>query len=443
MGFFGKIFGKRGAKEAEFHEEKAVEISFQGLEKWIDEKTSAQRNGFDRKIMGKFAEIKGTVQEIKNQLDEISGKEISTEEGNKRLRKIVDTSKQGMLRGMRTLLEKLEPPKTQDYRALSDYCNNSSSLLQAEISAFGKNIAYTGILLQVEVKKIGELINALAGEFSEIQKIFAESGVMYIPQIRQKISEIEAEISAKKALQDSLPKIEQEIALLESGKEDAVKSTNALRVSDDYEELQELQEGRAKLLSQKQALKEKILQMFAPIEKPLRKLQNLSANRQFALADKQEENALSQYLMNPLLAIAEDSEAKILKALLSSVQQAMGSGLIDFKDAREKEKKSLAVSELLQSASLWQEIQEYLGLNEQIASAEKELQKSSIAGRISDAEESARRIERNIQEMNAALARGQNSLNKKEQEISAMLSHLSGLASKAANANVRVIAQKP
>src|SRR3989338_8716122 len=249
MGIFGKIFGKKTAGKAEAHEEKPVEIALLDIEKWLEEKTSPQRNGFDKKIMSKFAEIKGTVQEIRLQLDEISGKEISTEEGNKRLRKIVDTSKQGMLMSMHTLLERLKPPQTSDYKALSDYCNNSSSLLQAEISAFGKNIAYTGILLQAEVKKIGELINALARQFTEIREIFGESGVMYIPQIRQKIREIEAEISAKKALQDSLPKIEQEIALLESGKEDAIKSANALRVSADYEELQALQEGRAKLLS--------------------------------------------------------------------------------------------------------------------------------------------------------------------------------------------------
>src|SRR3989344_3811837 len=288
MGIFGKIFGKKTAGKAEAHEEKPVEIALLDIEKWLEEKTSPQRNGFDKKIMSKFAEIKGTVQEIRLQLDEISGKEISTEEGNKRLRKIVDTSKQGMLRGMQTLLGKLEPPKTQDYNALSDYCNNSSSLLQAEISAFGKNIAYTGILLQAEVKKIGELINALARQFTEIRETFGESGVMYITQIRQKIRELESEISSSEAIKESIPKIEQEIALLESGKEDAIKSINALKVSADYEGLQELQGERGKLLAQKQGSKEKILQMLAPLDKPLKKLQNLVANRQFALASKQE-----------------------------------------------------------------------------------------------------------------------------------------------------------
>lgn len=439
MGFFGKIFGKKAAEKSGQPEGKPVEVSLQSLEKWLDEKTSAQRNEFDKKIMGKFAEIKGTMQEIKKQLDEISGKEISTEEGNRRLRKIVDTSKQGMLRSMLTLLERLDPPKTQDYAALQNYCSNASNLLQAEISAFGKNIAYTGILLQAEVKKIGELINALAQQFNEIRAIFAESGVMYIPQIRQKIMEIEADISAKQALQDSLPEIEQEIALLEAGKGDLLKSINALMVSDDYEGLQKLQGVRGKLLAQKQASKEKILQMFSPIEKPLRKLQNLVANRQFALAGRQEGNALNQYLVNPLLAIAEDSEAKILKALLNSLLQSINSGQVDFKDEKEKEKKSSAISELLQSASLQQEFRAYLELNGQIAKAEKELQESSIAGRISDAETNARQAERNIQEMNSALAREQNMLHKKEQEISERLQKLSEIASKAANANVKAV----
>ena len=443
MGIFSKIFRKGEEKKSSYMEEKPVEVVLQDLGKWLDGKASAQRNEFDKKIMSKFAEIKQSMREISSQLQELSKKEISTEEGNQRLRKIVDTSKQSMLRSMEALLQKLEPPKTQDYRELRDYSANASSLLQAEISAFGKSIAYTGILLQAEIKRIGGLINALAGQFSEIQKIFAESSVMYILQIKQKISEIEAELSTKQALQDSLPKIEQEIALLESGKEDAIKSINALRVSADYEELQELQEGRGKLLSQKQGSKEKILQALAPLEKPLRKLQNLSANRQFALASRQEENALNQYLVNPLLAIAEDSEAKILKALLNSMQQAIDSGLIDFKDEREKEKKLSALSELLQSASLQQAFKFYLSLNENIAAAEQKIQKSDIAARISDAEANARQIERNVQEMNAALSREQNSLNKKEQEISGMLSHLSELASKAANANVRVIVQKP
>ncbi len=439
MGIFGKIFGKKAAEKSGQQEGKPVEVGLQDLEEWIEQKTSSQRNEFDRKIMSKFAEIKGTMQEIKKQLDELSEKEISTEEGNRRLRKIVDTSKQGMLRSMQSLLERLKPPQTSDYKALSDYCNNSSALLQAEISAFGKNIAYTGILLQAEVKKIGELINALAQQFSEIRAIFGESGVMYITQIRHKTMEIEVEISAKNALQEALPKIGQEIALLESGKEDAIKSANALKVSDDYAELQGLQEGRAKLLSQKQASKEKILQALAPLEKPLRKLQNLVSNRQFALANRQEENALNQYLVNPLLAIAEDAEAKVLKALLGALQQSIDSGLIDFKDEKEKEKKCAAISELLQSASMRQEFSEYLRLNEQIANAEKELQESSIARRISDAEANARQIERNIQEMNAALAREQNMLQKKEQEIFNSLQQLSEIASKAANANIKVV----
>ena len=120
MGLLGKIFGESRPK-------KAV-VQLEMAEQFLEQELSGKRKQLLDESAKRLAEVKHLLRETDVSLKGFREAQLSEKSG--RLDKIVTTAKSNALLQLSSLLEKMQPPNTNDLDAISGYCRESIAALQ-------------------------------------------------------------------------------------------------------------------------------------------------------------------------------------------------------------------------------------------------------------------------------------------------------------------------
>jgi len=344
MGFLDKLFGKK-EETAEVKKEELL-LNFSEVPVFVDDFYKKSFSEIDKEIFSRFSEIKHLVKELELQLNELEALEIKENEGNRKLRKIVSTSKKTLINKMRVLQSKLIPVASTDFIELNSYCTNSLNLLESEINSFGRNIAYTGIVLKEPIKKLGEKINELKSVFIKTKELFdSKKGLVLFPEIKETVSglkkTIESNADSLKLEKEILNKVslaEKEIGFVEL-------ELKKLQNSNEVIQLNKLFEEKKNLAVQKQGMKSKLIELFYPIDKLLRVFGKMVEAKRFPLS-KEEESLLVSYSSNPFIALKKDNNALTLKKFFGYIKELVLTNKISLKE-KEKAKKLSVLDELI------------------------------------------------------------------------------------------------
>ncbi len=413
MGFLDKVFGKKSHPE---QVPETIELRLPELNEFLEKNFSQEYTVIEKNVFIKFSEVKHLLKQLKDNLDELEKVNVLGTEGNFRLRKIVKTSKKNLLNQMNSLIKKLSPPNKSEFSLLQEYCLNSSKLLQEAVTSFGKNIAYTGIILKNEVKKIGSNVQELNKVFSDLKKLFEEnSHLSLVPQTHQIISEFKEKLKEKDESIKKIKLIENEILSLNKLLNEKEKELNNTKTSSKAAELNSLQEKKAALVRKKQEIKSKILNIFSPIEKPLKRFYKLSESKQFILSSE-EKSIFHAFLSNPFLALKADPKAATIKKLFSYLQTLIENNTISLKE-KEKQKKLESLKKL-QSFDFFEKVfWEFNSIEVEIKKIDAEISSKAIAKKISSIEEEIVSINSQIKEKIEELQFEKNSLKKLESAL--------------------------
>lgn len=419
MGFLDKIFGP--SKK----EKKEVKLSLNELSSYLEEKTGKEREELEKRIFSKFSEVKHLLSGIKSEMGEFRKRDLEKEEGNKRLRKIVATSKKNLLNQMDSLVKKLEPPKKREFAVLKSYCLSSSELLQREINTFGKNISYTGILMKREIKMLGQYINELNTAFLELKKMFESNRLAKIDDIRGDISLLNSFLDENKELSNSIPAFDNEIKRLLEEKKQAETARSKLENSQMAKELKNITEERERLLEERGSLKADFVDLLGTIDKPMKRFVKLVQSRAY-LIEQGEETLLNNYLQNPFEAVKIDPKAEKLKKLLSEIKKAILEGKISLKE-KEREKKIDALDRLSNYDFFGNIFWKLNKIDSEISALDRQIASGKISKGIEQAEKNIESLERKILELSNSLQIVKNNSKKKEGEIAALKEKIENL----------------
>lgn len=439
MAFWKKLFGRKkpAGAEAEDAPKKRKTLKIADAERFLSESTKPEIKAIEKEAMSRLAEIKHNLKELSAQVSELKQKKLETDEGNKRMRKIIATSRLELVAGMERLAEKLKPPETSNYSALKAYSLASLPFLQKEINAYGRNIAYTGILLKAEISHIGVIISELSTSFSSLAELFRRSSLADAESARHLLSAFNAKSSEINESAERATALQKEIAALKAAKQSAANNVSELENSPEFSALQAMLGEKSKLIHEKSSAKERIIELLAPVEKPLRKLQNLARNGQYVLEASQPE-ALNAYISNPFTALDSDKDAGILKSLLAELKKLIADGKIALKE-KETEKKVSAIEQLLSSNSLESAFLAYCEISAKISEIESAIPKSRISSSISSAGERLRNIEREITAKAYSLEQEKTRQAEAEKELSALKEALRQAVGKATNSEIELL----
>lgn len=320
-------------------------VSLQEIRQEMLEKSRADSEGFNKNAFSKFSEIKYLLSEMRKSLSELSSKQLTeNQEKNKRLKKIIETSRQNLLNRMDSLAAKLEPPSAQEPEAVRQYCLKAGTQMQAEIASFGKSIAYTGIYLRDSVKTLGQTTKELQQVLLDLQQS-ASSAQTRADTILAQINEMERMLEEKKDLLRKTLSLQQNLRAIESEKNSLAEKISSFKESEEFSRAFSLKEKQKNIFQQKSELKNKAFEIFSKVEKPLKRLLKLAESGQFAMG-KEQKRILSSYMKDPLNALKQDPKADYLKELLRTAKKLVEENTITFKE-KEKGKKLEAIKELL------------------------------------------------------------------------------------------------
>jgi len=340
MGFFGKVFGSK-EKKAE-----TLETTLELLPTLIEKNFEARKETLEMTTAKKMSEIKYLHAKSLKLLEDVKSKDLEAKD-NQRLNKAAFTSKQQIEKQLEKLLIKMNPTDRgntlEDIKAFS---GEGNAILMSEIMSFRKNIVYTSVYLKDEMKALGEALQGMLNNFSDLAKLVENESEMFeFEKIRETIKNVQlVDLEIKKNGEDILTinklieEKENEIVLGQKKKAETQKGKGMI-------ELQKLEEEKSVIAAQKQELKSEVSSLLTTIDRPLQRFSSLVSSKRWVI-DKEKQDILEGMISDPMLALKKDPSGEKFKEILQEIVKAINDGQIDLKD-REKEKRLNALQELL------------------------------------------------------------------------------------------------
>jgi hypothetical protein len=320
------------------------------IDDWLAKTAADETKRLSDFAVPKLAEVRYLSKELKTAFGQMASQSVESDTGNTALRKVVSGSKQSVGERFTRLIEKLEPPRSLEFSALSAYATVSYPLLQKEIHGMRKEIAYTGILLSGEIKGLGEHFGELEKVLSDLASEFSKSPVtgrlVTVRAQQQNLAELR---ERKRDLSDKTAANRSELLSIE----DRILSTHA-RLNTEQASQTAKRLGELRLALEKHArtqfeLESSLSAQLEPIDKPLRRLHQIveaktAPNDSLTLRPDMT-MFLSTLMRSAPSAFKSDPKGALFKELLVELKQAIDSGVVTLKE-KEKERAISAIYSL-------------------------------------------------------------------------------------------------
>lgn len=431
MSFFKKLFGEK-KKEIVKKELKLGEVR-----EYAHTKIEKKEAELKKELASQIAEVKHLIRELQNDIEGLGNKSVEVDEGNTRLRKVVVTSKENVERQMKNLLEKLSVPSTESVREMFDYCKNAKLAVEKELPSFRKSLAYTGILIKEELKKIGKHLQELHSILQKAVDGVKDSNVLGFSALEECVEKLGNEISEKEScgkkiveIKENLGKLEQELIAVE-------KDVGKIQTGDDAKNLRKLQQEIEDLDKDAADVVSGISDLIAPAEKILKRMVQLSQSGKFPL-NKEEEDAINKYMYEPATVMSADPKGEIIKRVASQAIKLVEDSTISVKE-KEVEKRINAMRKL-QEYDFFGNV--FWKLNETQAkkdSLRKEISGFKVGKLISDKKEEVNEIENKIEQAKKIIEIEESKLGKINQAIEELKEKVEKTASKITNEEITIL----
>ncbi|MCD6478860.1 MAG: hypothetical protein J7L44_03150 [Candidatus Diapherotrites archaeon] len=426
MGLLAKLFGKR----------ESITLELSKVREFV-ESERAKSTALQREVPEIFAEIKHCIREIGALIDELGKEELAIE--NERFRKAALTGKEGFIRRVSLLLQKIEPPFDADAQSIADYCYESKVLLEREIFASRKNIAYASTALPETMRTIGKLLQSIDDSLERLRQVINAQPIVFSSMIEKLLSELEENMHYVEEIQRKVEACRTERKMLEKRHGEEKAKLEMLQSSAEAKRLAELERKEIELSEKKERLREQALTSFAPLRRPLKKLKN-AYDRSLYSMDSELYKSLEKLISEPWLLLKADPKGASIKAVLKELKKAVAEGTIALKE-REK-KRSIATIEKLLQLDFFSEL--FWPLNEievEINRIEKEIKAMDINERIRKLKLEVSGLERGLVEKKQEMERYTKELEKARRRVEIGAGSLAQLLSKALNKDVKIVTE--
>jgi len=327
MGFLDKIFG--GKKE-----KKLVKLKLEEVNEFVGKQVGLNSTILEKEIPAKFAEIKHLIKETKQSLRELEKSEVS-DKGNKRFKKAAKTAKKDASRKIESVLDRLQPPFTDNPEEIKKYADEGLVMLREKVSAASKSIVYASVALKKAMKETGRGIESLEKELESLQKIVKGNALVFgKSKVESLLREIESEKNEREKIENELIDAERDSKEKGKRREEKESQLREMEKSAAFTELSVLEEKKNSLKREKIGLREKLVNVLGGVSRPLKKLENLSARGGVVLTTKSN-HALNHFIKEPLNLFSNDLKGEEFKQLLIELKSTLMADKIDLK---EKEK---------------------------------------------------------------------------------------------------------
>ncbi|MCS4542208.1 MAG: hypothetical protein HY929_07855 [Euryarchaeota archaeon] len=358
MNFFRKLFGKKEKQEQKL----IIEIPENKLKQWLNE----ELKGLDEnEIKKQYNEILQTTEEIKSSISDLEAA-VFEENVDKRLFEASTRARSLLIRKLGSSLEKVNQPSSFNFNALVEFHNSLLREMVSIVNAWNAHSYLINPLFRKEmhelnnrIKKLGQLIDELGG-FIEKNRDYGEK-FNELNSIAEDFNNISKKIiSTRLEIEGSYSKVKE----LQTDIDAKQKEMLSLSDSEATRKAQALQSEVEQLRNEKQRLESEILQELSSIGKPLKKYNKMADSEEISVP-KESKLFLKDYAKDPLLALSDEKNLPVLKAVLKHTEELIKENRIDLKD-KKRDRALSQIKNIIDNDVLASRINAYRGLSERI-----------------------------------------------------------------------------
>ena len=323
LGFLKRFFGKETEK---------VNIKFDELGRWLDDKTKTYSAEFLEHIKTEKNNLDAIKKDIITAVDSL--KEGKIEDEDKilpKVKSIVIAARNDYTRNIEHLMNELEVDDSSEDSAIQS-CNLMRERLDAFAKRTTKEYFKTQHLFHKPLEEIAKHLKDLGRTISGLESYAHNSKLSKTIEIKKLLEKLNDDISALEELNKLSKELEKQAETKGKELDEARKDISELERSDIYIDYQKDIERLNKLRDGLKRKGDEIYELLAPIQAGLKRYMRVALENL---------EVLSMYIDDPVKALADDDEFAIL-IVLDKLKDVLEKGDLDIKD--EKRKKMIALS---------------------------------------------------------------------------------------------------
>lgn len=316
--FLKKLFS--GSEEGEAEKE---EIRLEELGRWFKGKADKIFSDLDVRVNEIKGKVKEEITKTKDSLAILSTAKLHNPKITVRETQFMEGNRRAYILAVNNFLRGIELGKG-DYSSLLGFCDD----FNIRLDKFGKSTVRPYHILQeffanesrdiaINIKNIGSLI-------CELDKTIRNANLDKINGVRGMVAELISKIKQKEELENTARGKKETKEGLVRNRHEIEKEIEKLTKSKEYAQLNDLKANKEDVLAGIREHNARIAHAFSVMERPLRKLERMVL---------QDGELLGNYIENPVEALVNDNELKIL-GLLGKLEKNINNYTLDLKDKK-------------------------------------------------------------------------------------------------------------
>ncbi len=393
MGFFDSIFKKEKRKTIQL-----IKVTLDELDSWFEDETKIHFGELNENSKKVLDNIQMLLNQFKENLEYLEEAVIKEEKVDQRLKQIVLSNRNNLVKKMRSFVDSVEIPIRINHKTVSEFYNSFMRKLEDLNKKSIKSYKRTKILFESEtsqlltdLKTMDKLIAELIGPINKKKALIKD-----IDETKENIENLKKEISLLKKLETDL---KSQRNYLDKSKEKAYElkiNLEKLVESEEWVYLKKLVTEKEEITKKIDKVRKSLIETLSPLKKSLRKYKNLK---------KRNKEDLDIYILSPIEALIEKGGIGIFKSIFIDIKESVLSGEIELKDKKKEKtlsliKKILDTDILKDSIAKHNELNTKLELLDEKISNTKFLEKEVIEKKIKEIEQRIEELEDSIKESN-------------------------------------------
>lgn len=320
--FLKKISGEKKEK----HKAKAVNL--EKAEELIDsfsEKLAKDANSKLKEIKEKIAQEKIEMEENIKLLEEAEARNKAFPE---RAMHMMEGNRKIYVQKTKALLNSINLP--DEFDEILKFCN----CFDYALDDFGRSTMRNyHILLQFFGEKVSSISKNIVGinaSVKQAEKLLKNSGIERVNELKNKIKDVKEKVKRKESLKEKIMLEEKELEKTEKKIAENENKTREKEGSDKYRQFTELVDEKKNIEKELTELEKEPFHHFSVINDALKKYERMTTD----------DKLVRSYLADPLKALEEDKELKIIE-VISKMKDSIAKGKLELK----KEKKDRIMQE--------------------------------------------------------------------------------------------------
>ena len=364
--FLKKIF-----QNEEQEIKKAIEISLQNLEEWLNEKSKPLMEELQQSIEEILMKVNEESQRTRINVEVLENAKLQNSNIPFKAMQYMEGNRKAYVKSINIFLGNLEI-NNRDYFYLSNFCKIFDEL----INDLNKGTLRSYTILQEffahETDKIAQNLKNFDMLFSELKSRLSDKKIADVNNVNEKIKSLKIKIKQKINFDVDAKSIEAELKLSNNEKDKTIADIGNFNKSEEHNNFLKLNEWKKNKAGAFYSYKHQILQSFSILERALRKYSHI--------AFEHEETILG-YLKEPIESLANDKNLEILQILKNLQNLLIQNKLqIDYK----KKEKSLEEIRKLNKEFIDQFLKKYFSFRSEMEEIDGKIKATRVPEKFRD-----------------------------------------------------------